>query len=74
MDPRIRKITTIILLTLQTRKTYGIIGYDCGSPLANITTISLLNIEECDSPPQNINKTQKFIQLIQVNEFKSNTM
>ena len=71
MDPRIRKITTIILLTLWTRETFGIIGYDCGSPLANITTMSLLNIEECDIPPQNVNKTQKFIQLIQVNEFKT---
>jgi len=39
--------------------------------LANITRMSLLNIEECDIPPQNVNKTQKFIQLIQINGFKS---
>ena len=47
MDLRIRKITTItiILLTLWTHETYGIIDYDCGSPLINITTMSLLNIE-----------------------------
>jgi len=56
MDPRIREITTIILLILilWTHETYGIIGYDCGFSLANMTTTSLLNIEECDIPPQKI--------------------
>jgi len=42
----IGRITTIALLISWTQEIYGIIGYDCESPLANITTMSLLNIEE----------------------------
>lgn len=71
MDLRVKGIIAIITLISWIHVTYGIIGYDCGSPLANITTMSLLNIEECDIPPQNVNKTTKYIQLIQINEFKT---
>jgi len=56
---------------MEGRETHEIIGYNCGSPLTNITTMSLLDIEECDIPPQNVNKSLKYIQLIQINEFKS---
>jgi len=49
---------------------HEIIGYDCGSPLTNVSTMSLLDIEECDILPQNVNKSSKYIQL-QMNEFKS---
>jgi len=31
----------------------------------------LPDIEECDIPPQNVNKSLKYIQLIQINKFKS---
>jgi len=31
----------------------------------------LLDIEECDILPQNVNKSLKYIQLIQIIEFKS---
>jgi len=54
-----------------TAKVSEIIGYECRSPLTNITTMFLLDIEECDIPPQNVNKSLKYIQLIQINEFKS---
>lgn len=33
--------------------------------------MSLLNVEECDISPQNVNKTSKYIQLIQINEFET---
>ena len=68
MDPR---IIAIIIIIGWARETHGIIGYDCGSPMANITTMSLLNTEECDIPPQHVNKTKTYVQLIQINEFKT---
>lgn len=71
MDTWIGRITSILIILLWTQETYGIIGYDCGSPLSNITTMSLLDIEECDIPLQKIDKSTKYIQLVQVNEFKT---
>ncbi|XP_039308450.1 uncharacterized protein LOC120358389 [Solenopsis invicta] len=68
MDPR---VMAIILIIAWARETAGIIGYDCGSPMANITTMSLLNTEECDIPLQRVNQTKKYIQLLQINEFKT---
>jgi len=59
MDPR--GIATIIFLFTSLQPTYGIIGYDCGSASANITTLSLLNIEECDIPKQSVNSEAEFI-------------
>ncbi|KYQ50688.1 hypothetical protein ALC60_10231 [Trachymyrmex zeteki] len=47
------------------------IGYDCGSASTNLTTLSLVNIEECDIPLQNVNSTKVYVQLLQVNDFKS---
>jgi len=64
MDPWVRRIMAIIIIAWG-RETHEIIGCDCGSPLTNITTISLLDIEECNIPPQNVNKSLKYIQLIQ---------
>jgi len=69
MDPWVRRIMTIIIIIAWGRETHEIICYDCGSPLTNITR--LLDIEEYDIPPQNVNKSLKYIQLIQINEFKS---
>ncbi|KAL6421533.1 hypothetical protein ACFW04_014292 [Cataglyphis niger] len=70
MDQEARKITIIVLL-LGLPSAYGIIGYDCGSASANLTTLSLLNIEECDIPQQNVNSSRTYIQLLQINEFES---
>ncbi|KAL6417282.1 hypothetical protein ACFW04_012870 [Cataglyphis niger] len=70
MDREARKITIIVLL-LGLPSAYGIIGYDCGSASANLTTLSLLNIEECDIPQQNVNSSRTYIQLLQINEFES---
>lgn len=70
MNPRIRGITAILLIAWA-YEAHGIIGYDCGSPLANLTTVSLLNIEECDIPPQNVNTSLIYIQLVQINEYNT---
>ena len=69
MDPR--RIATIVFLLLSLRPTYGLIGYDCGSASANLTTMSLLSIDECDIPKQHVNSTRVYVQLLQLNEFSS---
>jgi len=57
----IGRIMIIALLISWTQETYGIIGHDCSSSLANITTMSLLNIEEYDISSQKMNKILKYI-------------
>ncbi|KYN15178.1 hypothetical protein ALC57_12607 [Trachymyrmex cornetzi] len=71
MDSCIKGITAVIMLMMWTQETYGIIGYDCGSAAANLTTLSLINIEECDIPPQNVNSSKVYVQLLQLNDFNS---
>lgn len=71
MNSRIKKLITILILIIRTRGTYGIIGYDCGSTSANLTTLSLINVGECDVPVLNVNSTRVYIQLLQINEFDS---
>lgn len=56
---------------MQFLRTFGIIGYDCGSSSANITTLSLLNIEECDIPQKQVNSSSIYVQLLQINDFQS---
>lgn len=69
MESSPRKIIIIILTSLWIRDSEEIIGYDCGSASTNITTLSLLNIDECDIPEQDVHLEKKFIQLLQINEF-----
>ncbi|KYN28044.1 hypothetical protein ALC57_02544, partial [Trachymyrmex cornetzi] len=38
---------------------------------ANLTTLSLINIDECDIPPQNVNSSNVYVQLLQLNDFNS---
>ncbi|XP_070516614.1 uncharacterized protein [Cardiocondyla obscurior] len=64
-------ISVMIIGQLLINGTYGIIGYDCGTTNLNITTVSLLEIEECDIPiiePQVIDVP---IQLLQLSKFES---
>jgi len=71
MDPRIRGITAIFILIMWTREIHGIIGYDCGSASTNLTTVSLINVEECDVPLHSVNSSKVYVQLLQLNDFKS---
>lgn len=71
MDDRVRPLVAILLLIIWVQEAHGIIGYDCGSSTANITTLSLLNIEECDIPQQKVDSTKVYVQLLQLNDFQS---
>ena len=59
----------IFTLVLLFQATTALIGYDCGSRLLNITTISLLDVGQCEIPSNQLNITRKYVQLLQVNEF-----
>ena len=67
----LKTLIVAILVVVRVRDIDGIIGYDCGSPSTNLTTLSLLGIEECDIPPQNVKSTKVYLQLLQINEFNS---
>jgi len=70
METDITAITTIIFMLISwPHNAEAIIGYDCGAPTTNITTLSLLGIEECDIPPQKVETSKVYIQLLQINEF-----
>ena len=49
--------------------TNAFIGYDCGSWNLNVTTLSLLEIEECELPETNVEVSEKYVQLLQINEY-----
>lgn len=58
--------TALLMLFLQLRVVLTLIGYDCATPNANMTTISLNTIGDCDIPePQTLNTTVN-IQLLPV--------
>ena len=71
MHRYIKGITALFILIIWTPETYGIIGYDCGSASTNLTTLSLVNFEECNIPQQTVNSTKIYIQLFQLNDFKA---
>jgi len=71
MNLQINTLIATLIITAWTPRIHGIIGYDCGSASANLTTLSLINIEKCDIPQQTVNASKVYIQLLQLNEFKS---
>ena len=71
MDAVIGRIIIIALLISRLNHTAGLIGYDCGSASTNITTLSLLGIEDCDIPQPEVATEKIYIQLLQINEFSS---
>ena len=48
---------------------YGFIGYDCGSRHLNVTTLSLLEVRNCDLRESKINITRRYLQLLQINQY-----
>ena len=44
---------------------YAIVAYECSSSQLNITTISLLQVGDCNLPESKVNAVELFIQLIQ---------
>lgn len=72
MDRKYSQLIAILIsLAACLQPTHGLIGYDCGSSTANLTTLSLLNIEECDIPRKEIKSDQVYVQLLQVNDFEA---
>jgi len=71
MDPRIDKLIATLTIITWTLRIYGIIEYNCGSASANLITLSIINIEKYDIPLQTVNASKVYIQLLQLNEFKS---
>lgn len=66
----------IMLLLIQYLLQYlpvanGLTKYNCGSAFANLTTVSLLTIEECDIPSLKVSLTRLKLQLFQANDFRS---
>lgn len=61
------KIFSILLMLTTT--TSGFIAYDCGAAATNFTTLSLINIKECEKPITTPNITKTNIQLIQTVEY-----
>ena len=48
---------------------YGFIGYDCGSRHLNVTTLSSLEVGNCDLPETKINITRRYVQILQINQY-----
>lgn len=60
------KLFTALILT---RSTTAILGYDCGGTAVNVTTFSLLNVEDCDLPSIKPTVTMTYIQLLQLSDY-----
>ena len=64
-----RTMIKLLILSFFVTSARSLIGYDCGSRNLNVTTLSLINIGECDIPAESVNVTSRYIQLLQLNEF-----
>lgn len=63
------KMHQYALLLLFPTLVYSLIGYDCGARSLNITTLSLLDVEDCEMPTHHLNITKRYVQLLQLNTF-----
>ena len=45
---------------------YAIIGFNCGSNQSNITTLSLLEVGECDLPHSQVHFERTYTELLQL--------
>lgn len=65
-------LLTILLFALPYAT--GLVGYDCGGEGLNITTLSLLDIGNCDMQDIEPNKEERYIQLMQLAEYDKTTV
>lgn len=49
---------------------YAIIGNDCSNQITNMTTISLVDINDCDIEPDPMDITLVDVHLLQLNDFE----
>ena len=68
MKPKVKKIYIFCLL-LWSGTVHAIIGYDCGTNHLNITTLSLLEVGECDIPEPQVQVEKIYVQLLQLSDF-----
>ena len=59
----------ILSFVLLFEATTALIGYDCRSRSVNVTTISLLDVGQCQMPSNTLNVSRKYVQLLQVTKF-----
>lgn len=64
------EIFKIILFLTLGHQTSAMIGYDCGSKILNMTTISLLDIDECDIETDRVDTALIDVFLLQLNEYE----
>ena len=65
----IKNIFRILCLLSWGTTVHAIIGYDCGSNHLNITTLSLLEVGECDIPEPHVQVDKVYVQLLQLSSF-----
>ena len=61
----------LVLVVMFLCEALALIGYDCGARQLNVTTLSLIDVGECDIPIHQPNITQQYLHLLQINEYAS---
>lgn len=59
----------LLLVLLRFTFTQAIVGYDCGGQSLNVTTLSLLDVGNCDIPDLEPVTEKKYVQLLQLSDF-----
>ncbi|KAI4474720.1 hypothetical protein M0802_015474, partial [Mischocyttarus mexicanus] len=54
--------------------TTALLGYDCGGSAANITTVSLLGVGDCNIPTTKPNRTSVHLQLLQLIDYETTSV
>lgn len=65
----LRNLICILFLILSPACAQKFIGYDCGSRYLNITTLSLLEVGECEVPNDDVKVDKVYVQLLQINDY-----
>lgn len=66
---RMNHLVSFVFAFIILRPAEALIGFDCGGPTMNHTTVSLLDLEECHPPGPEIKTTNKYVQLLQLSEY-----
>lgn len=65
----LRLLLILSFIILMIRPVASLIGFDCGGQHLNITTISLLDVGDCNLNIKQPNATEVYIQLLQLSEY-----
>ncbi|KAI4472664.1 hypothetical protein M0802_016597 [Mischocyttarus mexicanus] len=61
----------IIIISCFSSMATALLGYDCGGTATNITTVSLLEVGECNIPTTKPNRTTVYLQLLQLIDYET---